>query len=115
MRYALPMPPSLNRLYRSVGGRVLVSKEGRAYKELVAGLLMAKRARPLSGRVRLWIWLFPPDRRRRDLDNAQKALLDAMKGRLYQDDEQIDDLRIVRGEVRAGGGVEVEVEQLEGR
>ena len=31
-RYVLPWPPSLNRYYRSVNGRVLISREGRQYR-----------------------------------------------------------------------------------
>ena len=49
----------------------------------------------------------PPDRRRRDLDNLAKAVLDGMNGVLYDDDSQIDNLIIRRGEPMPGGLVEV--------
>jgi crossover junction endodeoxyribonuclease RusA len=49
----------------------------------------------------------PPDRRRRDLDNLAKAVLDGMNGVLYDDDSQIDNLIIRRGGPMPGGLVEV--------
>ena len=36
MRLVLPLPPSSNRYWRSVNGRVLVSKEGREYRDRCA-------------------------------------------------------------------------------
>ena len=59
----------------------------------------------MSGRVKLDIVANVPDRRRRDLDNILKSMLDALAGHIYQDDSQIVDLRIVRGEVVKGGSV----------
>ena len=48
--------------------------------------------------------VYPPDRRRRDIDNVQKALLDALEhGRAYRDDSQIVRLAIERREPIRGG------------
>lgn len=42
----------------------------------------------------------PPDRRQRDLDNLHKGVLDALAfACVFDDDSQVDDLRIVRGEL----------------
>ena len=55
----------------------------------------------------------PPDHRRRDLDNVQKALLDALaKGGAYRDDSQIDRLQVERGPVTPGGMVLVEITEI---
>ena len=61
------------------------------------------------GAARLTVLLIanPPDRRRRDLDNLAKAVLDGMQGPLYDDDSQIDNLIIRRGATTPGGLVEV--------
>ena len=68
----------------------------------------------LTGRLKITIKAYMPDRRRRDIDNLTKALLDALAhARLYEDDEQIDDLRIVRMGVEKPGRVEVELTELE--
>jgi crossover junction endodeoxyribonuclease RusA len=53
------------------------------------------------------------DRRRRDLDNVQKALLDALEhGGVYRDDAQIDLLVVERGPVTPGGKSLVRVEVI---
>lgn len=112
MRLTLPYPPSANRYYRNVGRRTLISREGRAYREKVCAVLPAK-TRPLPGALAVYVEVFPPDRRRRDLDNTQKALLDALQhGGIYRDDSQIDLLHIERKDVVKGGKVVVEIETL---
>ncbi|MCG7044530.1 RusA family crossover junction endodeoxyribonuclease, partial [Pseudomonas aeruginosa] len=63
--------------------------------------------------VRVVIHASPPDRRKRDLDNLLKGLLDSLtKAGAWDDDGLVDDLRIVRGEVKAGGEVLVTIEAL---
>lgn len=87
----LPWPPSVNRYYRHVGAKVLISKAGRAYRKAVADLLLVERKRAnFTGRLSMTMAAYPPDRRRRDLDNLQKAIWDALQhGGLYRDDSQI--------------------------
>lgn len=103
----LPWPPSLNRYYRTFRGRILIAADGRAYRTAVARhvALQCIGREPLADRLAVEIALAPPDRRRRDLDNTLKALLDACThAGLWRDDELIDDLRIVRGPVRQNAG-----------
>lgn len=86
----LPFPPSVNTYWRHVGKRVLVSKKGRQYQETVSSLLNRKNIKSHDGELIVDIRLIPPDRRRRDVDNSLKALLDAMQiGGAYHDDAQI--------------------------
>jgi len=88
----LPYPPSTNRYYRNLRGRTLISREGRAYRATVClQLAGGNRKPPTCGRIALCMDAFPPDRRRRDLDNLQKPALDAMQhAGVYEDDSQID-------------------------
>lgn len=54
-----------------------------------------------------------PDKRKRDLDNVAKATLDALQhAGLYDDDSQIDELRIVRGNKVDGGLLFVNLEEI---
>lgn len=115
----LPWPPSTNSAWRNVGGRVLISAEGRAYRAAVSnkaaearrGGMMA--TGPMRGRLDVAITAYPPDNRRRDLDNLLKQPLDALTGAgLWEDDSQIDRLRITRGEVMKGGAMAVSIEKL---
>lgn len=113
---SLPYPPTMNTYWRNVRGRTLLSAAGRAYKAVVAAkVLMLGTRQPMRGRIVLIIVAFPPDRRRRDLDNLLKPIGDALAGaNVFADDEQIDDLRIVRGPVQTGGAITVTITELEG-
>lgn len=108
----LPWPPSVNTYWRHVGHKTLISKKGREYRDQVCALYGNRE--PLTGRVRVTVWAYMPDRRRRDLDNLLKAPLDAIaKAGWYLDDEQIDDLRIVRlPKDERGGRIDVRVEPI---
>jgi len=91
----IPYPPSVNHYYRHVGPRVLISREGRLYREKVVAILAAENVQPLSGKLEMWMSFLPPDNRRRDLDNCVKCAQDALqKGGLYFDDSQIKRLHL---------------------
>lgn len=101
----LPWPPSVNHYWRHQNGRHHISAEGRSYRQIVAvtARLKAQIDAPLEGRLSAMITAWPPDRRRRDLDNVLKALLDALEhAKIYHDDSQIDHLTIERGRARLG-------------
>ena len=64
--------------------------------------------------VAVEVELRPPDRRRRDLDNAWKVLLDALTaGGMWTDDHLVHDQRARWGPVEAPGRALVRVEELE--
>lgn len=110
MLITLPWPPSVNRYYRNVAGITKISAEGRAYRAAVVNLLAESLTTPpMAGPVVVDIEAFMPDRRRRDLDNLLKGLLDAMThAGLWLDDSQVVDLRI-RKAPTIGGMVKVGV------
>lgn len=115
---SLPWPPSANRYYRSpnrgpLAGRHLISEEGRKYRSAVQALCAQRGLKPMVGRLHVQITASPPDRRKRDIDNLLKALLDSLThGGAWGDDSQIDHLSITRGQVVPGGHVLVTI--LEG-
>jgi len=68
---------------------------------------------PSGGRIALAMDAFPPDRRRRDLDNIQKPVLDALEhAGVYMDDSQIDLLVTRRREAVSGGRLLVTVDEF---
>ena len=102
--FELPYPPSINHYWRRVGPRTLISREGRRFRKNVMAILAAMQIEPMSGALEVDVKVFPPDRRRRDVDNVQKALLDALEhGGAYTDDSQIVRLSIEKGEPVDGG------------
>jgi crossover junction endodeoxyribonuclease RusA len=104
----IPWPPSANRYYRSVKGRAILSKEAREYRASVVALV--KQAVPFTNRLKVVMHAFPPDNRKRDLDNLLKQTSDALQhAGVYVDDSQIDHLTIQRCVVVKGGKMLVEV------
>ena len=112
----LPFPPSVNHYYRRVGPRTILSREGRAYREKVAGIAAGLALRPVEGPLEAEVLVFPPDRRRRDLDNLQKAIFDSLQhAGVYQDDSQIATIHIERCEVVPGGRAIVRISRTDAR
>ena len=115
MPLTLPYPPSVNHYWRRVGPRTLISREGRTFRRNVCALLGGggMRRPPSSGRIALAMDAFPPDHRRRDLDNIQKPVLDALEhAGVYVDDSQIDLLVTRRREAVPDGRLLVTVEEF---
>ncbi len=111
MKITLPYPPSLNRMYRSVKGRVLLSKDGRQYKSNIEQICTVKRIKPFSGEVSVKVDLFRPEKRG-DLDNSLKALLDSIQGFAYHNDAQIVHINAFRHDDKADPRVEVEITEV---
>lgn len=102
---ALPYPPSANRYWRAITvagrARVVLSREAKAYREIVAETIDRHLdPLPFVKPVAVGLTAYAPDRRRRDLDNVPKVMLDALThAEVWDDDALIDDLRIIRGPV----------------
>ncbi len=112
LRFELPYPPSVNHYWRRVGARTLISRGGRAFRHSVCYILAAKKCKPIAGPLEVTITVYPPDRRRRDVDNVQKALLDALQhGGAYADDSQIVRLAIEKGPPVEGGKTIVRIKK----
>ena len=125
IEFTLPYPPSLNKHYRFIGRRVLISFEGQAYVEAVRKIVKDAGVKPMTEFLQVDIWLYPPDARVRDDDNgaiviayALKPLFDAMqKARVYRNDTQVKELRARMCGIVPGGRAIVRVgpyERLEG-
>ncbi len=110
----LPYPPSVNHYWRRVGAKTLISRGGRAFRTAVCSILSSRGVVPLDGPLLVNINIFPPDRRRRDIDNCLKSLLDALQcGGAYFDDSQIVQLHIAKGPQVDGGKAVVQIKQLD--
>lgn len=109
----LPYPPSINHYWRRVGYRTLISREGRRFRQRVLAILAALGVEPLLGPLAVQVEIFPPESRRRDIDNVQKALLDALAhGGAYVDDSQIVQLAIEKREPVDGGKTVVRIRKV---
>ncbi len=108
----LPWPPTVNSYYKVTRhGQRYLDKKVRAFRDVVAESVHEQMPGvTLDESLFMEVYLFPPDRRKRDLDNYMKGLLDALTNAgLWDDDSLIDQLHIYRGEIVSGGSVRVEL------
>ena len=116
MVLTLPWPPSVNHYWRTWRGRMLLSRQGRAYRKQVGAILKAAGVTPQSGPLAIHVELYPPDRRKRDIDNTLKAIGDSLQhGGAFHDDSQIVWLLIQKAEVVPGGKVVVRIAERNGK
>ena len=104
IKLELPYPPSVNHYWGQSGNNKFLGKKGKEFRIAVAEACLDAQVVALEGRVSLHVSLCPPDRRQRDVDNVLKHLLDAMEhAGCYDNDNQIDELHIIRRDVQKGG------------
>lgn len=118
MKLTLPFPPSVNTYWRApnsgpLKGRHLISAKGRAYQSAACAAIVEQLRRlpkPTTAPAAVEILLFPPDARRRDIDNYNKALFDALThAGVWEDDSQVKRMLVEWGPQVAGGRVEITI------
>ena len=93
----LPEPPSANRWWRNVNGRMVTSREARTYKQMVANRLFVLRAKPIAAPTPCRIVLtWYRGRKAGDLDKRLGVLLDALQGAAYDNDGQVTQIHATR-------------------
>jgi crossover junction endodeoxyribonuclease RusA len=111
MNVTLPYPPSANRYWRSVGSKVLRSREAAVYRQQVGWLCNTEGVTPVSGEVSVTLNVYRPQRSG-DLDNRIKVTLDALKGFAFADDDQVVELHAYRHDDKDNPRIEVIVTEL---
>ena len=93
----LPYPPSVNHYYgnRTNGGKYIKSK-GQQFRSAVNNIVLLNGSdKKLDQLLKLTLSVYPPDKRKRDIDNILKALLDSLtNAKVYLDDSLIKQLDI---------------------
>lgn len=88
-------PLSTNHIYKRHGFTIYMSAEGKAMKEAYQWEITSQWKEKLTYRnIEIEIKLFFGDKRKRDVDNYNKLVLDAMTGIVYGDDKQITKITI---------------------
>ncbi len=98
----LPLPPSVNRLWRTGRGRIYKSPKYTAWiqeagygllrQELTQGVIAGRK---IKGTFILTVIAHRPDKRRRDLDNILKAALDfCTKMSIIEDDYLCEEFHV---------------------
>jgi len=97
---------------------VKISDRGRLYRQHVLETFLAERdnydhAFPLIGRLSCSLVLHGPTKKKYDIDNRVKPLLDALeKADVFDDDEAIDAIHVYRGEIVKHGMCIAQLDQM---
>ena len=103
IKLTLPFPPTLNHMWGYAGKRKYLKKEAHEFRAAVTEAAIEAKAK-ISGRLAIFIALYPANRRKFDIDNRIKAVQDALQlAGVFLDDEQIDFIWVVRRPVVQGG------------
>lgn len=116
----LGQPLSTNHIYKShcKFGRpnVYMSAEGKAlsasYKYQIKSQLGIRT--PLDQPLGIVVVLYFGDKRKRDIDNHSKILLDSMSGLAYEDDSQIQTLVVAKQYDKKNPRIEIDIYLLMG-
>ena len=123
LQITLQWPPSVNHYWghRAVGKRVMkyLGAKGKEFRQSVIHDIIPllphceKYFHSKEHRLSVTVDIYPPDNRRRDIDNLSKALLDALEhAGAYLDDTQIDHLVLRRCNKIEDGAVKVKIERI---
>lgn len=123
IKIELPYPPTINtywgfKVITGKGRRAFVrsylKEKGKQYKKDVALIVNSEGLDlGISKNISMKIDVYVPDKRKRDLDNILKGLLDSMEDAgVYVDDSLIDELHVVRKGHIKGGKVVVEITEM---
>ena len=113
--FALPFPPSMNTMWRNFRGHTVMSKAGREFRESVIQYVIDNNIPKFGDRkLKITLILRPRDKRKIDIDNRIKAVLDALEhAGVFDDDFQVDHIEMIRGEPLKGGLLHVCIEEIE--
>ena len=114
-RYVLPYPPSVNNYWHASGKRRYISPAGKKFTEEVDVIVKQSGYKSFGDKsLGISVMIHPRSKRRFDLDNTLKAILDAlMKANVYDDDSQFEYIEIARGEAKDGGAAVVHIYEIE--
>jgi crossover junction endodeoxyribonuclease RusA len=117
--FTLPVPPSINGYYGHIakGNRVIkyIKKEGKEYRKFVIHWCIRNKMQlranlPLQMDIKYYF----KDKRKRDLDNPLKSLLDALThAEVYEDDDLIQKMTIEKFYDKENPRVEITISQYE--
>ncbi len=82
-------PVPCGRPRSTLAGHVYMPERTRKFERLVRRMTAAVFDAPLEGPVSLHLTFVLPDRRRRDIDNLAKSIMDGMNGVAFVDDSQV--------------------------
>ncbi len=108
-----PAPLSTNHIYKVAQNRVYMTAEGRSLKEAYQWQAKSQWKRScIQKSVALTLFVYYGDKRKHDIDNGNKLLLDALTGIVYKDDGQITMLHVFKRFDVDDPRVDIDVQEL---
>ena len=113
--FFVPGTPRPKQSYRAKKGGGYTHPRIKAWQDAVgwAAREHMQGAEPLVGNVQVDLIFHVPDKRKRDLDNLSKAVLDGCNGIVWDDDQQVTRLYLEKDIDKENEGVMVTVKSLE--
>lgn len=113
----LPFPPSVNAYWLRLQNHICLSQEARTFKSEALNIIKSVKEQQAIEKfnydLTVRIHLYLPDKRRRDVDNYSKGVLDALtNSEIWNDDSQVRQLdvrKIDNNGGRQGGKCIVEI------
>jgi crossover junction endodeoxyribonuclease RusA len=104
----------MNAYWLASGHRRYISKRGMKFKQAVVDYVVEWHIPKLGNQpLEVEIWLHPRSKQLMDIDNCAKPILDACQDAgIFDDDVQVQELRIKRGVAKKGGGCTVWIDVL---
>ena len=121
MRIVLPLPPSINNQYATVGNRRVLTKEAAQFKRTVRRHVLSAHGADLSdaeheqlktGYLGLYLDFYFETPLKRDLDGGLKIAQDALCEALGLDDRRVVDIHLIKRIDPLHPRVEVELEAI---
>jgi crossover junction endodeoxyribonuclease RusA len=122
LRLVLPLPPSINQQYATVGNRRVLSKEARVFKrevkKTIDAALLSNKVSTATERtlqkslIGVYLTFYFTTPKRRDLDGGLKIALDAICEPLGVDDRAVVDLHLIKQIDPLKPRLEVEIEAI---
>ncbi len=101
---SLPWPNSANTHWRHARGNTYISSRGRMFRQKVAEYVSEHNVVAPKGLITVEIYLWPDSKRRIDIDNRIKPLLDALEhAGVIEDDALVNRLVVERMPIVRGG------------
>jgi crossover junction endodeoxyribonuclease RusA len=109
MHFIIPGPPvPKGRPRLGHGRRIYTPPKTANYEAWVRVYALQAKVRPVEGPVYMALDFYLENRRTKDLDNLAKAILDALNGVAYRDDNQVKEVRMRKRLDRDNPRTEVE-------
>ena len=107
-------PLSTNHIYRHAGKFTYMTAEGKSLKESYQWQAKVQcKQKMFASEIKVKIKLFFGDKRKRDIDNHNKIVLDSLTNIVWVDDSLIMELYIIKDYDKQDPRVELEIETVD--